>query len=223
MSCIEIYPGDGSVFRSEGSFWGKYFTRYCIQKRTRHREETMYSVSSLPPDTPGSSYSVWAIISEAIRILQHNLGNMLSLTHNYNICCWKMAVSKTPNILPIPVAEKIIPNVGRFFAYSDGKVHAIFNDGIALNMMWDFSPCSGKSQVSLIRCWFKLTSPEGAYQLLEMDHPGLYERYFSVFLIPLQNCLFISLISHISSKELKIAHNVFLSSILFSQQSCEVI
>lgn len=32
MNSIEIYPGDGSVFKSEGAYFGKYFTYYSIQE-----------------------------------------------------------------------------------------------------------------------------------------------------------------------------------------------
>lgn len=52
--------------------------------------------------------------------------------------------------MPAPLAEKHIPNVGRLVAYSDNKVHAVFYDGITLNMVWDFSSRCGKSQVSLV-------------------------------------------------------------------------
>ncbi|XP_061473480.1 uncharacterized protein C5orf34 homolog isoform X2 [Rhineura floridana] len=180
---IEIYPGDGSVFKSEASFLGKYFTRYCIQEQTRQREETMYSVSGLPPDIPGSLYSVWTIITQAVRVLQHNLENMLSLTHNYTVCCWKMVSPEMGGgrMLPVPLAETVIPNVGRFFAYSDNKVHAVFYDGMILNMAWDFSCHYGKSQrpQDANIGWCKLTSPEGAQHLLQIDQPELYERYIT--------------------------------------------
>ncbi|XP_053151811.1 uncharacterized protein C5orf34 homolog isoform X2 [Hemicordylus capensis] len=177
---IEIYPGDGSVFRSEGLFLGKYFTRYSIQEGTKQREETMYSVSSLPPDTPGSLYSVSATITQAMRILQHSLETMLSFTHHGSDCCWNLS-PKTGGgeMLPVLVAEKVIPNVGRLLAYSDNKVHAAFYDGMILNMLWDFSSLSGISQRPQDGNigWCKLIAPEGTQHLLQIDHPGLYERY----------------------------------------------
>ncbi|XP_042305992.1 uncharacterized protein C5orf34 homolog isoform X2 [Sceloporus undulatus] len=179
---IEIYPGDGSVFKSEGSCWGKYFTRYYIKEQIKQREETMYSVSNLPPDTPGNLYSVWAIITQAIRVFQHDLDNMLSLTHNYSVCCWKMSPETGGReMLPVPLASKIFPNVGRFFAYSDNNVHAVFYDGMILNMMWDFNSHDEESQIpqDAITGWCKLTSPEGAQQLIQIDQPGLYERYIT--------------------------------------------
>ncbi|KAK9408572.1 putative protein C5orf34 like [Crotalus adamanteus] len=182
LRSIEIYPGDGSVFKSGGFFFGKYFTRYCINQQTKQREETMYSVSGLPPNVPGSLYSVRTIITQSVRVLQHDLENMLSLTHNYNVCCWKLS-SETGGrtVLPLPVAETFVSNVGRFFAYSDKKVYAIFCDGTVLNMEWDFSFHSGRSQNPQENNagWCKLTCPEGAQQLFQIDHPGPYERYIT--------------------------------------------
>ncbi|XP_050802922.1 uncharacterized protein C5orf34 homolog isoform X3 [Gopherus flavomarginatus] len=87
---IEIYPGDGSVFKSEGAFLGNYFTHYSVHKETRQREKKMYSANSLPPDTPESPYSICSIITQATRILQYCHKTKLSLTHNYSICCWRM-------------------------------------------------------------------------------------------------------------------------------------
>nr|XP_056705029.1 uncharacterized protein C5orf34 homolog [Euleptes europaea] len=177
---IEIYPGDGSVFKSTGSFLGKYFTRYSVQELTKLREETMYSVSSLPPNVPGSLYSVCGIITQAIRVLQHNLEVLLSLTPSNSFCCWKVSSEAgRGETLPVLLAEKVISNVGRLLAYSDNKVHAVFCDGMLLNTVWDFSSYYGKSQghQDLNSGWFKLISPEGAHQLLHIDHLGVYERY----------------------------------------------
>ncbi|KAJ6669882.1 hypothetical protein lerEdw1_000431 [Lerista edwardsae] len=179
---IEISPGDGSIFKSEGPLLGKYFTRYSMQEGTKKREETMYSVNSLPPDMPGSRYSVHAIIMQAMRILQQGLEATLSLMHNCSICCWKQSHATSGGEMPAPLAEKLIPNVGRLLAYSDNKVHAIFYDGITLNMVWDFSSRCGKSQISQDTNigWCKLISPEGTQQLLQIDHPGLYDRYIRI-------------------------------------------
>ncbi|XP_026522253.1 uncharacterized protein C5orf34 homolog [Notechis scutatus] len=182
LRSIEIYPGDGSVFKSEGFFLGKYFTRYCINPHTKQIEETMYSVNGLPPHVPGSLYSVGTIITQSVRVLQHDLENMLSLTHNYNVCCWKLS-SETGGreVLPLPVAETFVPNVGRFLAYSDKKIYAVFCDGTVLNMEWDFSSHFGRSQNPQKNNtgWCKLTCPEGAQQLFQIDHPGPYERYIT--------------------------------------------
>ncbi|XP_027953822.1 uncharacterized protein C5orf34 homolog isoform X3 [Eumetopias jubatus] len=90
VNSIEIYPGDGSVFKSEGAYFGRYFTYYSIQEGSEEREEKTYSVNNLPPDRPGSLFSVCSLLKQATRILQHCAKTRLSLSHNYRICCWKM-------------------------------------------------------------------------------------------------------------------------------------
>ncbi|XP_025723100.1 uncharacterized protein C5orf34 homolog isoform X2 [Callorhinus ursinus] len=90
VNSVEIYPGDGSVFKSEGAYFGRYFTYYSIQEGSEEREEKTYSVNNLPPDRPGSLFSVCSLLKQATRILQHCAKTRLSLSHNYRICCWKM-------------------------------------------------------------------------------------------------------------------------------------
>ncbi|KAI4533757.1 hypothetical protein MG293_016776 [Ovis ammon polii] len=48
MNSIEIYPGDGSVFKSEGAYLGNYFTYYSIQEESEEREEKTYSHEIVP-------------------------------------------------------------------------------------------------------------------------------------------------------------------------------
>ncbi|XP_045249608.2 uncharacterized protein C5orf34 homolog isoform X2 [Macaca fascicularis] len=179
MNSIEIYPGDGSVFKSEGAYFGKYFTYYSIQEGSEEREEKTYSVNNLPPDRPGSPFSVGSLIKQATRILQHCVKMRLSLSHNYRICCWKMVPGiNDSNILPLVLKESLIPSVGRFLAYSDDKVHAIFLDGITLTLNWNFSSPIEKRQVNqgLNLGWCKLTFPDGQDQLIQIEHPEPYER-----------------------------------------------
>uniref|UniRef100_G1RHJ8 Chromosome 5 open reading frame 34 n=1 Tax=Nomascus leucogenys TaxID=61853 RepID=G1RHJ8_NOMLE len=180
MNSIEIYSGDGSVFKSEGAYFGNYFTYYSIQEGSEEREEKTYSVNNLPPDRPGSPFSVRSLIKQATRILQHCVKMRLSLSHNYRICCWKMVRGiNDSNILPLVLKESLIPNVGRFLAYSDDKVHAIFLDGITLTLNWNFSSPIEKRQVNqgLNLGWCKLTFPDGQDQLIQIEHPEPYERY----------------------------------------------
>ncbi|KFR07638.1 Uncharacterized protein C5orf34, partial [Nipponia nippon] len=174
----EIYPGDDSFFKSEGAFLGNYFVHYAIQKGTKKREEKMYSVKSLPPDVPGNPYSVSSVITQAAKILQYCYKTKLSLTHNCYLCCWKM-VPETDGreMLPVLLYEKVIPSTGRLLVYSDHKVHAAFWDGVTLNMVWDFSSSCSKIQVNEDVGWCKLTTPDGVQQLMQISHPGIYERY----------------------------------------------
>ncbi|KAM6302440.1 uncharacterized protein C5orf34 homolog [Podargus strigoides] len=174
----EIYPGDDSFFKSEGAFLGNYFVHYAIQKGTKKREEKMYSVNSLPPDVPGTPYSISSIITQATKTLHYCYKTKLSLTHNYHLCCWKM-VPETDGreMLPALLYEKLIPSIGRLIVYSDHKVHAAFWDGMTLNMVWDFSSTCSKIQVNEDVGWCKLTTPDGVQQLIQISRPGIYERY----------------------------------------------
>ncbi|KAM6222609.1 uncharacterized protein C5orf34 homolog [Rhynchocyon petersi] len=177
---VEIYPGDGSVFKSEGAHLGNYFTYYSIQEGSEMRDEKTYSISNLPPDRPGSLFSVCSLLKQATRILQHCAKIRLSLSHNYCICCWKMAPGiNNSSILPLLLIESLVPNVGRFFAYSDDKVHAVFLDGISLTLNWNFSFHTEKRQVnqSPNLNWCKLTFPDGQDKLIKIEHPGPHERY----------------------------------------------
>uniref|UniRef100_A0A667GTU9 DUF4524 domain-containing protein n=1 Tax=Lynx canadensis TaxID=61383 RepID=A0A667GTU9_LYNCA len=126
VNSIEIYPGDGSVFKSEGAYFGSYFTYYSIQEGSE--------------EVPGINDS---------------------------------------NILPLLLRESLIPSVGRFLAYSDDKVHALFLNGITLTLNWNFSSFTEKRQVNqgLNLAWCKLTFPDGQDQLIQIGHPGPYERY----------------------------------------------
>ncbi|XP_057899604.1 uncharacterized protein C5orf34 homolog isoform X1 [Melospiza georgiana] len=174
----EIYPGDDSYFKSEGEFLGKYFVRYAIQKGTKKMEEKMYSVSSLPPDVPGHPYSISSIITQATKILQYCCKTKLSLSHNYYLCCWKV-VSEADGreMLPVLLHEKVIPSTGRLVVYSDHKVYAVFGDRMILTMVWDFSSSCSEIQINEDVGWCKLTTPDGLQQLIQISHPGVYERY----------------------------------------------
>lgn len=83
------------------------------------------------------------------------------------------------NVLPLLLRELFIPSVGRFLAYSDDKVHVIFLDGITLTLNWNFGSFIEKRQVNqgLNLGWCKLTFPDGHDQLIQIEHPGPYERY----------------------------------------------
>nr|XP_051709452.1 uncharacterized protein C5orf34 homolog isoform X2 [Oryctolagus cuniculus] len=180
VNSIEIYPGDGSIFKSEGTYFGSYFTYYSSHEGSEEREEKTYSVNNLPPDRPGSLFSVSSLINQATRILQHCAKMRLSLSHNYHICCWKMVPGiNDNNTLPLLLKESLIPNTGRFLAYSDDKVHAIFLDGVTLTLSWNFSSSIENRQVNqgLSLGWCKLTFPDGQCQLIQTEYPGPYERY----------------------------------------------
>lgn len=82
-------------------------------------------------------------------------------------------------ILPVLLKESLIPGVGRFLAYSDDKVHAVFLDGVKVTLNWHLSSSAEKKQVDqgLSFGWCRLTFPDGQDQLIPTEHPGAYERY----------------------------------------------
>ncbi|XP_041110589.1 uncharacterized protein C5orf34 homolog [Polyodon spathula] len=190
ISGVEIYPGDGTVIRSQGPV-ANYFKHY-LAKGPAEQKEKMYVMSSLPPDVPGQSYSVRSVLTRASRILQCCHQARLLLKMSYNICCWKTeSISSVQNNSPpVLLKEASIPNIGHFTAFSDGKVHVIYCDGVTLHMMWNlkvktqnheaemqFSP--GDEGAATLE-WCKLMLPDGQCQLVQLQSPGLYERYVSI-------------------------------------------
>ncbi|KAI4566824.1 hypothetical protein MJG53_015501 [Ovis ammon polii x Ovis aries] len=172
MNSIEIYPGDGSVFKSEGAYLGNYFTYYSIQEESEEREEKTYSVNNLPPDRPGSPFSVCSLIKQATRILQHCAKMRLSLSHNYRICC--PGINDSSVLLPLLLRESFVPCVGRFRAYSDDKVHAIFLDGITLTLNWNFGSFIEKRQHEIVPliCTFYLNKTSWKCLALKLPRPS---------------------------------------------------
>ncbi|XP_053788551.1 uncharacterized protein C5orf34 isoform X2 [Vidua chalybeata] len=80
-------------------------------------------------------------------------------------------------MLPVFLHDKVIPSTGRLIVYSDHKVHAVFWDRITLTMVWDFSSSCSEIQINEDVGWCKLTTPDGLQQLIQISHPGVYERY----------------------------------------------
>ncbi|XP_043932833.1 uncharacterized protein C5orf34 homolog isoform X2 [Protopterus annectens] len=188
-SSVEVYPGDGSVLHSTE---GTYFTHHMTNRNTGLQEERMYIVSSPPPDIPGSLYSVSSIITRAARILQYCYNARLSLKLP-DICCWKQeSLMEFQMRLPLLLEESFIPCIGRFTAYSDSKVHIIFCDGVTLHMIYDFHALHEEIQTcetpnseaywqqhlqNALTGWCQLVLPDGQCHLVQIHHPGKYERY----------------------------------------------
>ncbi|KAM4808345.1 uncharacterized protein C5orf34 homolog [Rhinophrynus dorsalis] len=91
-SSVEIYPGDGSVFISDGLHLGKYFKHSFLTNDSKKKERT-YRAKDLPPDKPRTTYSVRSVITQATRFLELFCWNKLSLNPLSNTCCWKMGLS----------------------------------------------------------------------------------------------------------------------------------
>ncbi|XP_051876307.1 uncharacterized protein C5orf34 homolog isoform X2 [Pristis pectinata] len=199
VTSVEIYPGDGSVLKPHDTM-SNYFTHYRVGHTDGQGEERMYRVSSLPPDTAGSKYSVRSVVTRAVRILQCWNQFKLSLKPP-SVSCWKTEEfqSGLSNQLPVILAEEVIRNVGRFLAFSDGRVHITFCNGVRLNTTWDFgSQCrreeqtlsqqwdplilpmaQSETQTDMMPGWYQLLFPDGSSQLVQMHSAGSYERYLT--------------------------------------------
>ena len=62
------------------------------------------------------------------------------------------------SVLPLLLRESFVPGVGRFLAYSDDKVHAVFLDGITLTLNWNFGSFIEKRQVIILQAEISLLS-----------------------------------------------------------------
>ncbi|XP_078531163.1 uncharacterized protein C5orf34 homolog [Lissotriton helveticus] len=190
LRSVEIDPGDGTVLISQGATFGKYFTHCSLHEASGKREEMMYAVSNLPPDTPESRYSVRAMITKAIRVLEHCYKVELSLSHGYEICCWKMvSAADRPAEQPIILQQATLESLGRFSAFSDNRVIADFFDGLTLHMVWNFTSYLTGSQVNTSALptsqnhqdattgWCQIIFPDGRHQLVQLEFPGPFESY----------------------------------------------
>ncbi|XP_077141566.1 uncharacterized protein C5orf34 homolog isoform X3 [Ranitomeya variabilis] len=95
-SVVEIHPGDGSVFISEGDSMGKYFKHCFIKEDTKQTDERLYTARDLPPDTPRAPYSVRSLIAQAARFLEFCCKHKLSIISLLpDTCCWRTCPDST--------------------------------------------------------------------------------------------------------------------------------
>ncbi|XP_032874378.1 uncharacterized protein C5orf34 homolog isoform X4 [Amblyraja radiata] len=100
VTSVEIYPGDGSVLKAHDAM-SNYFTHYRVGHADVQGEERMYRVSSLPPDTPGSKYSICSMVTRALRILQ--CWNQFKLSLKLpSVRCW---ITGNPMTSPTGLGE----------------------------------------------------------------------------------------------------------------------
>ncbi|KAJ8381082.1 hypothetical protein SKAU_G00018600 [Synaphobranchus kaupii] len=185
ITIIEISPGDGSVIRSNGAV-ANYFTHYTARLAFGQNEEKTYFVNSLPPDVPGQAYSVCSVITRASRILKCYNQARLSLKLPNSHCCWREESGSLDS--SVLIREARVAGSGHFIAFSDGRVHVIFRDGVTLQMMWNLNastPAQGADRtlqspgVQQPCGWCQLVLPDGQRQLLQLQAPGSYSRYVS--------------------------------------------
>ncbi|XP_069604808.1 uncharacterized protein C5orf34 homolog [Ranitomeya imitator] len=191
-SVVEIHPGDGSVFISEGDSMGKYFKHCFIKEDTKQTDERLYTARDLPPDTPRAPYSVRSLISQAARFLEFCCKHKLSISHLPDTCCWRTVSGPASRaVAPALLEQSFIPNQGLFAVYSNNVVYASYVDGVLLHMIWGFAnfntneecPDSTALQKSSGAARHErfafccLRFPNGSSKLVEMEDPGEYASY----------------------------------------------
>ncbi|KAM3936672.1 uncharacterized protein C5orf34 homolog [Leptodactylus fuscus] len=187
---MEIHPGDGSVFTSEGDSMGKYFHHYFVKEDTKQIEERLYTVRDLPPDKPRALYSVRSVISQARRFLEFCYQHKLSINPLAHTCCWKTGSGPDSRaVIPLLLEQSFIPGQGRFAVYSNNTVCVSYLDGVLLYMHWNFAyfnkneecPDNTTSQISSGTVtqfgWCCLRFPDGSSKLVEMEDPGEYASH----------------------------------------------
>ncbi|XP_040277206.1 uncharacterized protein C5orf34 homolog isoform X1 [Bufo bufo] len=181
---VEIYPGDGSVFISEGDGMGKYFQHFFIQTDAKQVEDRLYTARDLPPDKPRALYSVRSVISQARRFLEFCCKHKLSLNPVSHTCCWRTGSGPDSRaVIPLLLEQSFIPNQGRFAAYSNNTVCASYLDGVLLYMIWNFANFNKSEEcpASTVRherfSWCCLRFPDGSSKLVEMEDSGEYASY----------------------------------------------
>ncbi|XP_025078550.1 uncharacterized protein LOC112554763 isoform X5 [Pomacea canaliculata] len=206
MKTVEVYPGDGSVFVSQGIT--AHFFLHLLWKDGKLEEKT-YSIKALPPQTPKSPYSIEKIIKRAHRFLTGCIENS-KLSKIEDLACWKHVPVHVVEPLPLSILEEcLVPGFGRFTAFTNGRIRVIFEDRTALDMVSDFSNrlhgCMQHSdsfgretsdvysqgltaeKLSSLRVsgldqmlrphQSRLLLPCGKYIMVEVDKPGIYQRY----------------------------------------------
>ncbi|XP_070213066.1 uncharacterized protein C5orf34-like [Littorina saxatilis] len=197
MKVVEVYPGDGSVFVSQG-LTGHFFSH--ILWKDGKLEEKTYSVRMLPPNTSKSPYSVEKLVKRGHRLLTGCIQSS-RLLERAELPCWKQAPLQVVEPLSSSVLEECsAPGYGRFTAYSNGRIRILFDDRTALDMVSDFSErlkgclkhsdhsqhhsaeqlasvkvTSFDQQLSSHRC--RLLLPTGKYIIVDIHSPGVYTRY----------------------------------------------
>ncbi|XP_064615401.1 uncharacterized protein C5orf34 homolog [Liolophura sinensis] len=204
---VEIYPGDNSVLTSQG-LTGHFFLHIIPRADNPAAylvEEKTYSVKVPPQDFPGEAYSLAKLISKGAQYLATCDVDVQFKSHA-EVFCWKYNQEKTaPNISEARSTVKCehnIPGLGKFLAYTNGKIRIVFADRTALDMMSesckDGSPsgsygdgdgsqpkvtCDSVYRSQKARVWgelipaghCRLLLPSGQYTLVKLSSPGPYK------------------------------------------------
>ncbi|XP_053404672.1 uncharacterized protein C5orf34 homolog [Mercenaria mercenaria] len=193
MKIVEIYPGDGSVLVSQGM--SAHFFLHIIPHGDKLEERT-YSIKS-PPSSSKGSYSVKNLINRAHRFLGYVRQEENMLPASAGLCCWKHEEAAIVEPMSTSVLDECeISGYGKFTALSNGQIRIAFKDRTCLDMTCDFSrriqSCLDHSADNEIHQGIsrmladkksgtcRLLLPNGQYQMVNTDHPGIYKRYIDI-------------------------------------------
>ncbi|ESP00863.1 hypothetical protein LOTGIDRAFT_172963 [Lottia gigantea] len=200
MTTVEMFPGDGSVIYSHGV--SGQFYQHLLFKNNK-LEERSYSIKSLPPPVPNSTYSIQKIVQRGSRFLKEAVDNDKH-TRREELPCWRHEESKRLERVTCEILEECtVPGRGKFMAYTNGRIRIVFEDRTALDMVCDFSTrlhsClhqHGKPDHSpqekmmprvtgfdklMGRESCRLLLPNGQYILVDITKPGIYDRQINNF------------------------------------------
>ncbi|XP_067669599.1 uncharacterized protein C5orf34 homolog [Haliotis asinina] len=200
LKVMEIYPGDGSVFLSQGVS-GQFYTQ--ILPVGNKLEERTFSLRALPPPMSAAKYSLEKVLKRACRFMCEAVQRD-KLSHSEEQPCWQMMPTTVQEPLSVSILEEAyIPGVGRFTAHTNGRVRVVFDDRTSLDMVCNFSrrieECAQHTadsqqsvnsslpnvatvtaldnEVDSTTC--RLMLPSGKYILVNKLKPGTYHKYVS--------------------------------------------
>ncbi|KAH9488313.1 hypothetical protein Btru_063764 [Bulinus truncatus] len=197
LQTIEIHPGDGSVLVSQG-IQAHFFTHYILVGDKV--EERTYSLKSLPPVRLKCKYNIENLIKTAIRFFllntQWEKRGLKEITP-----CWKKDVVAVVEPLSTSLLEDCtVEGLGKFSAFSNGRIRIVFIDRTALDMFCNFSnrmndhfrqasdlqtslgasvvvPVISSTSSNIVSSYARLLLPSGKYVTVDINCPGIYRRY----------------------------------------------
>ncbi|XP_046568879.1 uncharacterized protein C5orf34 homolog [Haliotis rubra] len=200
LKVMEIYPGDGSVFLSQGVS-GQFYTQ--ILPAGDKLEERTFSLTSSSSTHVRCQVLPGEGSQEACRFMCEAVQRD-KLSHSEEQPCWQVTPTTVQEPLSVSILEEAyIPGVGRFTAHTNGRVRVVFDDRTSLDMVCNFSrrveECAQHTadsqqsvnsslpnvatvtaldnEVDSTTC--RLMLPSGKYILVNKLKPGTYSKYVS--------------------------------------------
>ncbi|XP_064639068.1 uncharacterized protein C5orf34 homolog [Lineus longissimus] len=179
---LEIYPGDGTIILSK-SFNSDFFIHHIT--KADQIEERTYSIRNPPPNSCNFAYPVQKLIKRGYRIMRCVTEAANARTRPEDPPCWldqDDIVKPAPTVLE---SEQVVPGIGKFTAYSNGRIRIVFTDRASLDMTCGLE--RGRKQVALLGKKFdvkqimsslcRMFMPTGHYLQVQIHDPGDCSKY----------------------------------------------